>query len=63
MQLLVSAHINIVDLLNAKRSGMFPQRHASRAALAAYTAMENMFFPMWLAKENGFLKVLLVGIF
>jgi len=60
---LVSARINIVDLINAKKTGVYPMRHRSKAALAEYTRASGQVFPKSLAKENGFLKVLLVEVF
>lgn len=62
-QNLKRANINIVDLIYAKRQGRIPHHHQNRQALAVYTLHEGMWFPRTLAKENGFLKVLLVDIF
>ncbi|KAM0714908.1 hypothetical protein Q7P37_009373 [Cladosporium fusiforme] len=57
------ANINILDLIYAKKEDKIPYHHLGRHALAAYTREEGMWFPKELAKENGFLKVLLVDIF
>lgn len=61
-QNLKRANVNIVDLIYAKRQGRIPHHHQNRQALAVYTLYEGMWFPRTLAKENGFLKVLLVDI-
>lgn len=62
-QFITAAHINIVDLVQAKSRGQYPQHHQSRGALAVYTAYYNKVFPKHLAQENGFLKALLVQVF
>jgi hypothetical protein len=63
VQILVGARINIIDLINAKKLGRYPQQHRSARALAQYTREMDQVFPKSLAKENGFLKVLLVEVF
>jgi len=59
---IVAAHINIVDLVQAKSRGQCPVHHSSRRALAVYTLEENKVFPKHVAHDNGFLKALLVQV-
>ncbi|KAJ7791758.1 hypothetical protein B0H14DRAFT_2934339 [Mycena olivaceomarginata] len=55
--------INIFDLMDAKRTGRPVKKHASANALRAYTRRTKKIFPKKAAKDNQFLKVLLVEIF
>lgn len=60
---IVAAHINIVDLIQAKSRGHYPIHHPNRIALANYTLDNDKVFPKRIAQENGFLKALLVQMF
>ncbi|KAI9870699.1 MAG: hypothetical protein M1830_003907 [Pleopsidium flavum] len=60
---LSKAHVNIVDLIDCRRAGTAVHRFPSERALRAYTQEMNKFFPKEAAKRDGFLKVLLRGIF
>jgi hypothetical protein len=55
--------VNIFDLVDAKRTGTPVKKHASAEALRKYTKKTKKIFPRKAAKENRFLKVLLVELF
>lgn len=57
---LKNIHINIVDLLQAKKAGRQPIRFATRRALISWTLEDKgRIFPLAAAKKNGFLTSLL----
>ncbi|KAJ7223595.1 hypothetical protein GGX14DRAFT_352274 [Mycena pura] len=55
--------VNIHDLIDAKRTGQPVKKHSSAEALRKYTIKRNKIFPKHEAKQNRFLKVLLIEIF
>jgi len=59
-RLKTSVFINIVDLIDCRRTGRQVQRHASKDALRKYTKRTEKIYPKKLAKENGFLTALLI---
>ncbi|KAI9820455.1 MAG: hypothetical protein M1832_003788 [Thelocarpon impressellum] len=59
-----SAHVNLVDLINCRRSGTKLRKFASCKELREYTAnTPGKVFPKDAAKADGFLKALLREIF
>jgi len=60
LQALRAVHINIVDLLQAKKDGKRPRHFPTHRALVEWTtANRKRIFPLRAAKENGFLAALL----
>ncbi|KAJ7223590.1 hypothetical protein GGX14DRAFT_427913 [Mycena pura] len=55
--------VNIVDLMDARRTGQPVKQHKSAKALKKYTIDSGKIFPKEAAKRNGYLKVLLIEIF
>ncbi|GBE79462.1 hypothetical protein SCP_0206620 [Sparassis crispa] len=55
--------VNLVDLIDCRRTGQRVQRHRSRDALRQYSVDNDKIFPKKEAKRNGFLKVLLIQMF
>jgi hypothetical protein len=63
-QTLRGVWVNIVDLMNARRTGTKVKRFPSAEALRAYTrGKKSRVFSKNEAKRNGFLKVLLITVF
>ncbi|KAJ7767873.1 hypothetical protein DFH07DRAFT_915484 [Mycena maculata] len=62
-QALHNVWVNIYDLIDAKRTGRPVKRHPSLVALRKYTMIHKKIFPKHAAKQNRFLKVLLVEMF
>ncbi|KAI9771739.1 MAG: hypothetical protein M1839_002754 [Geoglossum umbratile] len=57
-------HVNIVDLIDCRRTGEYPVlQHKSKAALRRYTLKHGKIFSLKRAKQNGFLTALLIGVF
>ncbi|KAJ7088422.1 hypothetical protein B0H15DRAFT_908523 [Mycena belliarum] len=54
--------VNIYDLLDARRTGEPVKLHPSAAALRRYTKDTKKIFPKRAAKQNRFLKVLLIEL-
>ncbi|PSN59007.1 hypothetical protein BS50DRAFT_509359 [Corynespora cassiicola Philippines] len=52
-------HVNIVDLIDGRRTGDEPPMFPSMKALRRYTRSMGKFFPKEEAKAEGFLKALL----
>ena len=59
MQAVLSAHINIVDLVDTQRTGEPVHKFASEKKLSEYTKMTGKFFPMKTAYTTGLLRFLL----
>jgi len=55
--------VNIVDLVDARRTGTPVKRHASMKALRAYIKKTGKIYPKKAAKKNGFLKAFLITVF
>ena len=53
------AHVNIVDLIDSRRAGTPVRRFATCAALRGYTVNTGRVFSKEVAKQEGFVKVLL----
>jgi len=62
LQALKGIWINIVDLVECRRTGKTVPRHPSRQALRNYTLKTKKIFPKAAAKKNGFLTVLLIHL-
>jgi len=62
-EVLRSIWVNIYDLIDAKRTGQPVKKHATVDALRKYSKKSKKIFPKKAAKENRFLKVLLVEMF
>nr|POE47884.1 hypothetical protein CFP56_01212 [Quercus suber] len=63
-QNLQAVHVNIVDFVTARRDGVLPHHFKSKKGLREYTRnTPGKVFPLREAKENGFLKALLVDVF
>ena len=58
-QSLAKVHVNIIDLVDARRTGKPVKRFQSVAALRNYTWENDKIFPKAAAKADGFLKALL----
>ncbi|KAJ7473996.1 hypothetical protein FB451DRAFT_1035144 [Mycena latifolia] len=54
--------VNICDLVDAERTGEPVIKHPSAVALRKYTRQTKKIFPKHAAKENRFLKVLLIEL-
>ncbi|KAE8377106.1 hypothetical protein BDV26DRAFT_264426 [Aspergillus bertholletiae] len=52
-------HVNLVDLIDSRRSGTLVQQFPSLRALRKYTLDSGKIFPRTAAKKDGFLKDLL----
>jgi hypothetical protein len=55
--------INIFDLIDAKRTGKPVRKHTTEDALRDYIIRTGKVFPKNTAKDNRFLKVLLIEVF
>lgn len=63
-KLLKSVNVNIVDFVSARKSGQAVFHFASRGALARYMEERpGKIFPLKRAKEDSFLKMLLIQLF
>ena len=60
---LSKVHVNLVDLVDSRRTGKKVKRFSSPGELQNYTANTRRIFPKDAAKEDGFLKALLRTIF
>ncbi|KAI9846703.1 MAG: hypothetical protein M1837_003758 [Sclerophora amabilis] len=61
---LKNVHVNLVDLIDSRRTETQVHRFPSKAALQAYTrADKRRVFPKAAAKKDGFLRALLRDIF
>ncbi|KAJ5215245.1 uncharacterized protein N7498_001652, partial [Penicillium cinerascens] len=58
-----SVHVNLVNLVDSRRTGQKVEQFPSVAALRKYTREMNKIFPRSAAKEDGFLKALLRVIY
>ena len=58
-QALSSVCVNLVDLIDARRSGTRPHIFANKAALRSYTKRTGRYFPRTIAKSDDGLKHLL----
>jgi hypothetical protein len=54
--------VNIVDLVDCRRTGEEVTRFESRAALRVYTRRKSKMFPKEEAKANGLLAALLITL-
>ncbi|KAI6841065.1 hypothetical protein KC332_g1136 [Hortaea werneckii] len=59
---LKTTFVNIHDLVAAKQQGKTPQRFPTRKALRDYIVATNKWFSKEVAKQNGFLRVLLIEV-
>ncbi|KAI6854546.1 hypothetical protein KC338_g8677 [Hortaea werneckii] len=59
---LKTTFVNIHHLVDAKKRGEHPRRFPSREALRNHIKQTNSWFPKKVAKENGFLKALLIEV-
>ncbi|KAJ7049518.1 hypothetical protein C8F01DRAFT_1238455 [Mycena amicta] len=55
-----NAHINMFDMIDAKRTGRVLVKHASLKALRKYSTKNKKIYPREKAKENEFLRILLI---
>lgn len=62
-QALAKVHVNLVDLVDSRRTGKEVKQFASQKALREYTIETGKIFPKSAAKKDGFLKALLREIF
>lgn len=60
---LKKSHVNIVDLIDCRRTGTPVQTFPTFAALRNYTVNTGKVFPKKAAKQDGFIKALLREIF
>ncbi|KAJ5184207.1 hypothetical protein N7492_001823 [Penicillium capsulatum] len=60
---LAKVHVNLVDIVDSRRTGKKVKFFASPKALRKYTIETEKIFPKSAAKKDGFLKSLLRGIF
>ena len=63
LQALRGVWVNIVDLIDAHRTGRRVPRHGSMKALRKYIMDTGKIFPKEAAKQNGFLKAFLITVF
>ncbi|KAM5475406.1 hypothetical protein MauCBS54593_001094 [Microsporum audouinii] len=56
---LSKVHVNLVDLIDARRTGKAPTKFPNSQSLREYTLSKGKIFPKAAAKEEGFLKALL----
>lgn len=62
-QALGNIHVNLVDLVNSRRTGQKVEHFPNVTTLRKYTRETNKIFPRSAAKEDGFLKALLRVIY
>jgi hypothetical protein len=55
--------VNIVDLIDSRRTGTPVKRHASMKALRSYIKKTKKIYPKEAAKRNEFLKAFLITVF
>lgn len=60
---LAKVHVNLVDLVDSRRTGKKVKHFPGPKALREYTIDTRKIFPKSAAKKDGFLKALLRGIF
>ncbi|EFR04891.1 hypothetical protein MGYG_07893 [Nannizzia gypsea CBS 118893] len=60
---LAKVHVNIIDLIDARRTGAPVTIFRRVQELRQYTQKTQKIFPKEVAKQDGFLKALLRGIF
>ncbi|KAF2186019.1 hypothetical protein K469DRAFT_574704 [Zopfia rhizophila CBS 207.26] len=60
---LAEVYVNIVDLVDCRRTGDTPHTFSSLEDLRRYTKSSRKIFPRDEAKEEGFLKALLRGLY
>ncbi|KAJ5950406.1 uncharacterized protein N7479_008819 [Penicillium vulpinum] len=60
---LAKVHVNLVDLVDARRTGKKVKHFSSATALRTYTRATEKIFPKSAAKADGFLKALLRAIY
>ncbi|TFK97055.1 hypothetical protein BDV98DRAFT_554505 [Pterulicium gracile] len=60
---LKEVNVNIVDLVDARRTGKRVNRFPSREALRKYSRKHKKIFSLQRAKDNGILTVLLIDMF
>lgn len=63
LQALKGVWVNVVDLIDCRRTGSAVRRHRTAKALRKYTLETKKIFPKAAAKQNGFLKALLITLF
>jgi hypothetical protein len=63
VQALKGVWVNIVDLIDARRTGIPVKRHGSMKALRDYIRKTKKIYPKEAAKQNGFLKAFLITVF
>jgi hypothetical protein len=63
LQVLNRTWVNLVHLIECRANGTVAFRHPSQNALRIYTKETGKIFPKKAAKENGFLKALLITIY
>ncbi|KAI6901991.1 hypothetical protein KC318_g9270 [Hortaea werneckii] len=59
---LETTYVNIHHLVDAKKRGEHPRHFPSRKALSDYIRQTQSWFPKKVAKQNGFLKALLIEV-
>ncbi|KAL6714587.1 hypothetical protein ACLMJK_008012 [Lecanora helva] len=52
-------HVNLIDLIESRRSGIRVRTFKSRGALHDHTIAKGKYFPLDVAKKNGLVKILL----
>ncbi|KAI9835323.1 MAG: hypothetical protein M1819_002467 [Sarea resinae] len=62
-KVLKSVNVNLVDLVNCRRTGAPVQLFPSRTALREYSMENDKIFPRKAAKADGFIKALLIVMF
>ena len=62
-QVVLSTHVNLVDLLDTHRTGQRVKIFDTEEELSEYTCETKKFFPLDSAKQGGVLKYLLRHIF
>lgn len=61
-QALRRVHVNLLDLIDARRAQQMPRLFPSEAKLAEYTRNHKRYFPLNEAKKDGLKKILLKNI-
>lgn len=61
-QALRRVHVNLMDLIDARRAQQMPRLFPSEAKLAKYTRDHARYFPLAKAKEDSLKKILLKNI-
>jgi hypothetical protein len=60
---LAEVYVNIVDLVDCRRTAKTPRKFSSLTALRKYTKSTGKFYSKQEAKDDGFLKALLRNIY